>query len=1174
MIWEEILCVDRVGRLDNFFELGGDSVLAVKVLEKIHHAGMSAQFYQLFEHPVLSELGAVLERIESRVVADKTETIARGTSRITPEMVPLATIEQHQIDRIADSVSGGALNIKDIYPLTASQEGIFFNSLLDEERGDTDILQTLLSLPSHDAVDRLTKALQSVIDRHDVLRSSITGDTLSRPLQVVHRTATLQTERLELRADQDFLSQLEEHMKPDKRRMDLHCAPLMHVQTVSDAKSGKWYAVLKLHHLVCDQKSFRRLIAEVMSHLEGRALELPEPLPYRVHVEKVLQAADTNEARAFFTEKLASINESVVLFGLPDFRKGGGRMEEARQFVDGSLGRRIRNEAQRRGIVPAALFHAAWGLLVSRCSGREEIVFGTVLLDQCQGEESSKRMLGAFVNTLPLRLRLEGFSVEELINQTHQELTQLLSHSQTPLAVAQRCSGVGATAPLFGSLLNYHSRLAETDQGGSGVADAQVIAVRAWTNYPISMSVDDRRGDGFFLSAQTDNRLQPTQVMGYFRTALEQMVEALEKEPQRSLSRLSILTHDEREYLVYGLNATEHVGSTGKMVHELFEEQVRTRGLAIAVICGTYRTSYIELNSRANRLARYLRGKGLESGEYVPIAMSRSLDLLIAELAVLKGGGTFVPIDPTLPLERRAFMIRDSGARRIISDRPFEQELGIDPQHWLCAAEELDWQRFPDNDLHLPLNALQPAYVMYTSGSTGSPKGVVIPHRAIPGLVVGTRYIQIGPDDCVVHCSNPAFDASTFEVWGALLNGACMLIVPQSTLLETEGFAQMLKQQGATVMLLTTALFNRFVATTPHMFEEFRYLLFGGEIADPNAVRTVVECGRPIHLLNVYGPTETTTFATSYEVQTVSPESKTLPIGRTVGNTRIYILDRHLQPAPMGVVGEICIGGVAVANGYLRRPELTAERFIADQFGSDPNGRIYRSGDVGLWREDGTVEYLGRKDQQVKLRGLRIELGEIEGQLLRDHRIREAVVVAREDVPGEKYLAAYVTLAPTASVLDEALPISEEFRTQLKATLPEYMVPATFVVLLALPLTANGKIDRRALPIPELGSTARRFEPPQGQTEEILAGIWQSVLHLNRIGRQDSFFDLGGQSLLAMSVITKVRQAFGVLATPSMLFSSPSLEGFAESLDTLLWLRQSASPRGRPAVTDSRAGVL
>jgi amino acid adenylation domain-containing protein len=527
-------------------------------------------------------------------------------------------------------------------------------------------------------------------------------------------------------------------------------------------------------------------------------------------------------------------------------------------------------------------------------------------------------------------------------------------------------------------------------------------------------------------------------------------------------------------------------------------------------------------------------------GQRVAVLAERSPELVAAFLAILKAGGAYLPLDPAYPTERLAFMLEDAGAPLLLTDDPgrtgaLERAVPIlvlDPS-WSAWADQ------PTSDPAPQATGEDLAYVMYTSGSTGTPKGVCIPQRAISRLVVNADYVALRADDVVAQASNASFDAATFEIWGALLCGARLVVVPRETLLAGDALAGAIEGQGITTLFLTTALFNELARLAPPALRRLRHLLFGGEAVDPRAVRRVLAEAPPGRLLHVYGPTETTTFATWQLVTAVPEGATTVPIGRPLANTTAYVLDPHRRAVPIGVPGELYLGGPGVALGYLDRPELTAEKFVPDPFSPEPSARLYRTGDLVRTRADGAIEFLGRLDQQVKLRGFRIELGEIEAALSSHPAVRDAVVAVHEDELGTRRLVAYVVPGR------EPLPV-DDLRAALGARLPDYMVPAAFVALGALPLTVNGKLDRRALPAPSFArpDDGPRDDAPRTATEKILAGIWAQVLGLDEVGIHESFFDLGGDSILSMQVVARARNA-GLDVHPTHLFTYDSIAELA-----------------------------
>ncbi len=1145
-IWQSLLRVERVGRQDNFFELGGHSLLIVQMMERLRRVGLAAEVRQIFESTSLAELASVLRGATAQQIEVPPNLIPAGCMGITPQMLPLVELEPQHIERIVERVPGGAANIQDIYPLAPLQEGILFHHLLNEHAGDTYVSPMVLTVSSRRRLEELIAALQCVIDRHDVLRTAVLWEGLPRPLQVVCRTAPLPVEEIALEANRDTAEQIREWLAPQRQDIDLRRAPLMRLRIAPDPRGEQWYCWLQRHHIICDHVTLEIVVSEVVSHLNGKVQRLSQPALYRDHLARVLTYAGAHDSEAFFRSKFSDVDETTAPFGLVDVYGDGTHVEEAYQEIELALSQRVRLQARRMSVSSATLFHAAWAIVIARISSREDAVFGSVLLGRLQGSATTRRTLGMFINTLPVRLRLQGVTVLELVGQTQRELIELLNHEQASLAVAQRCSSVPGTAPLFSALLNYRHSVPNPDAEWASAEGVRLLAAQERTNYPVTMSVDDQ-GVGFALKAQTDRRIDPRRLTTYLHAVLRALIEALEKSPQTAALALEMLPEQERRQVIESFNATRAEYSQGQAIHQVFEAQAVRTPDTVAVTCEGASLSYAELNARANRLARYLTRRGLRNCEYAAILMPRSMHTVVAQLAILKSGAAYVPVDPDLPRERQTFMIRDCAARFVLADdgRQVNPQLGAEHVIDLAALTAQIEAETAEN-LDLPVTPDATAYVMYTSGSTGLPKGVIVPHRGVNRLTINNGFTPIGPDDCVAHYSNTAFDASTLEVWGALLNGGRVAVVPQSVVLEAERFAELLKRDRVSVMYMSVGLFNQYTEALAEVFPRLRYLLVGGDALEPGAIRRVLQRGRPQHLLNAYGPTECTTISATYRIEELAQGAKSVPIGRPISNTQIYVLDAQHQPVPVGVVGEIYIGGPGVGCGYVNRPELTAQRFLPDPFSSDPQGLLYKTGDLGSWRADGNLDFLGRNDSQVKIRGFRIELGEIEAQLSKHVCVKEVVVLARQDIPGEKQLVAYVV--PDDSSAAPSPPRIDELRENLKPVLPEYMMPSAFVLLERLPLTPNGKIDRRALPAPQLDAYASRaYEAPQGEVEEILAGIWQSLLRVERVGRQDNFFELGGHSLLIVQMMERLRRV-GLAAEVRQIFESTSLAELASVL--------------------------
>ena len=595
----------------------------------------------------------------------------------------------------------------------------------------------------------------------------------------------------------------------------------------------------------------------------------------------------------------------------------------------------------------------------------------------------------------------------------------------------------------------------------------------------------------------------------------------------------------------------------------LFDAQVAASPDAVAVVDSDGEITFRELNARTNKLARYLRTRGVAAGAVVGVAAERSIEAVIGLLAVLKSGAAYLPLDPSYPDERIAFMIDDAGVSFVLTSSDRRARQWGNAETVALDGDSAEWLRPQTSDASLDIrcHADDLAYVMYTSGSTGLPKGVAVSHRAIVRLVVNTDYVRFQSTDSIGHLSNLSFDAATFEIWGALLNGARLIVIRKDDVLVPQTFARVLERHRVTVMFITAALFTQIAQHAPQSFRFVRDLLIGGEAPDPHWVAEVMRAGRPQRILNAYGPTETTTFACCYQVpDSIDGSLASLPIGSPIANTRAFVVDAVLQPVPIGVPGELLIGGDGVAQGYYRRPELTREKFIADPFSEDTGARLYRTGDRARFRRDGAIEFLGRTDRQVKLRGYRIELGEVEATAKRHAGVDDAVVMLIES-DTDKRLVAYIQVG-AGSVS------GEEIKAYLERWLPAYAIPAEILLLERFPLTLNGKIDRETLRshAPSAVTVAAPV-PPRDAVERALLEIWQSTLAVRGIGVTDNFFDLGGHSLAAMRVFSRIAAEFGKELPIALLFESPTIAGLADKL------RQQLRDGGDSCVVEIQRGA-
>jgi amino acid adenylation domain-containing protein len=1143
-IWQGLLHIQRVGRNDNFFELGGYSLLAVRMIQQLRKVGFTADLTAVYGTNSLAELAGTLRPAhQAQAVPPVPLRIPPDCRAISPCMLPMVQLTEEEIGRIVQCTPGGAANILDVLPLLPLQEGILFHHLLRSGAGDTYVRPMLLALDSKLHVIQLTKALQHVIDRHEILRTAFLWEHLSRPVQVISRHAALPIEELVLEGADDPMAELQERLKPERQSIDIRSAPLLRLTIASMRRRRAHFALLQIHHLVFDDESLSKLLAEVGAYVVSAQPDIVQGgSSYREYVISVLREVEKQDAESFFRRKLSDIDSPTAPFMVLSDRADIQSICEHSLQLDPLLTDRLRQTARQCGVSAATLFHAAWAIFVGRTSAREDVVFGTVL-GHMRAIDNSREVLGMLINTLPMRLQLRDVRVRDFIGKVHRELIELMGQQHASLAVAQRASAVPGSLPLFTSLLNYIKNVGHGQTDTALAPGVRLIEAREWTNYPLVLTVDDRE-DQIFLNLQADRRIDAERTLKLVCHTLQVMTDALRLTPAATVRSVVVLPEADRRRVVEQFNATRREFPAGCLIHEVFEEWACRTPEAIALASEEGSLTYEELNDRANRLARELRALGARPGDIVPIFMARSLRLVISQLAILKCGCAYLPADPTLPEQRKQFLLRDANASLVLADDPQPENAVFDAFRWIeyGTASSSAGGRSGGN-LRLTLEAQLPAYVMYTSGSTGLPKGVIVPHRAISRLVLNNTFATIEPTDCVSYNSNPAFDASTFEVWGALLNGARALVVPTEVVLEPRRFAELLLNHSVTIMFLTTSLFAQYADSLAPVFRTLRYLITGGEAVDPQVVARVLENGGPEHLLNAYGPTECTTFATTYEIPQRELPSGNVPIGRPISNTSVYILDAEGQPVPLDVAGEIYIGGPGVALGYLNRPQLTSERFVADPFSREPGAVLYKTGDFARWRVDGNIEFIGRDDGQVKLRGFRIELAEVEAQLLRHPGVREAAVLVHKNTTGDRYLVAYVT--PRETPARQSLSL-QDLRTQLEIVLPNYMVPSAFVILDRLPLTSNGKLDKRALAERETTAyVTKEYEPPAGQIELAVCAIWRKLLHKQCIGREDNFFHIGGHSLLATRVMTHVNDEFELNMPLRALFDGPTIKALS-----------------------------
>ncbi|AWV08515.1 non-ribosomal peptide synthase/polyketide synthase [Marilutibacter maris] len=1126
-VWAGLFAVERVGRRDNFFELGGHSLLAIAMIERLADEGIELPVRALFVSPVLADLAAQVSRGTAQAVPPN--PIGPGTATITPELLPLVALSQASIDRIVQAVPGGAGNVQDIYPLAPLQEGILFHYLLHGvDAADPYVLRVGLEFDSTARMERFIGALKRVVARHDVLRTALFWRELERPVQVVLREVPLPV----------FEG------VPGPVRMDLGAAPLLQLWRSADTDGDGATLTVLWHHIVSDAVAMGVILDEVRELLLAGAAALPPAAPYRDFIARTGAVHDSVH-EAYFRERLGSVDETTAIGGVLDVRQDGAAIRQSALRLEEGVAAMIRRAAAAAGTAPSVLFHAAWAHVLSAHAGRADVVFGTVLTGRLQGLAQAGRTVGMFINTLPLRLDLAGRGVAEAVGETRLRLGELLAHEHASLALAQRCSAVAAGVPLFTVLLNYRQHGGEIDGGdalslGEGV---RVSGGEARNNYPLTVSVDDY-GVGFGLTSLSVGDIDGPALARHLARVVEALAAAMLSDPQQRIDALALIDDAERERLLALGRGPAIPRERAGTIADAFQARAAHHPQAIALreTATGKSTDYATLAAHVNRLAHALREQGLGPGDRVGLCMERGLALPIALLAVLASGAAYVPLDGHQGGERLARIIADAGIGVVLVESGSAPASlgGVDTIYLDGAGTDPDWLgEYPSQPPTTALADDAIAYVLYTSGSTGEPKGVEVFHSGLSDYCAFARegYYDEALDGSLVATSH-AFDLTVPSLYVPLLEGGCVELLPPGE--ELPALARRLDEEaGAWLLRLTPSHVQGLLQLADAVPRQGAHaFVIGGEAFPASLARALQTKYPQARLVNHYGPTETVVGCAWQRLDEAQLSGEgTLPIGRAMSNTRLYVLGASGQLLPRGVAGELYIGGAGVARGYLNDASRTAERFLADPF--EAGGRMYRSGDRVRWRSDGALEFLGRVDAQVKLRGYRIEPGEIES-VLRPQVGDVAVGVYGEG--GTARLVAWVS-GVSGDGWEDGL------RALAASRLPAYMQPSVYVSLEALPLTANGKLDRRRLPEPERPQGDAAREQPQGVFEQGIASIWSELLGVEAIARDDDFFALGGHSLTAVQAVARLRAAFRREVPLRELFSHPSPRSLARYLD-------------------------
>ena len=1009
------------------------------------------------------------------------------------------------------------------------------------------------------SLENLENALTEIVRRHEVLRTFFTAVD-GEPLQTVGPATRVNVDIRDLRSapdgDRETAAMLQLHEEAH-RGFDLERGPLMRV-TLIRLGDEEYLLVLVFHHIVFDGWSesvfFRELSVLYGETPRGAERVLPDlPIQYGDYVlwqRDWLQGEVLEKQLAYWKEKLGGklpVLELPADKTRPAVQTHGGITEFF--TIPDPVYAALTQLGKEEGVTLFMTLLSAFDVLLSRYSGQDDLIVGTPIAGRTRMEVEG--LAGFFVNTLVLRTNVEGNpTFRELMKRTREVCLGALEHQEAPFEkiVEELQPERSLTrSPLFQVMFVLQS----APEGRITLGRNPAIKLDVSTDtakFDVTLSMMERNGGlvGWLqCSADLFGPETITRMAGHFITLLQGIV----ADPGRRLWQIPIMTDAEKRKVATEWNDTCADYPSGMTISGLFEEQVRRSPDAVALQEGIHQITYRDLNARANRLARFLRERGAGPGSFVGVALDRSADLIVGLLAILKAGGTYVPLSISYPRERVLFMLDDARVSLIISHRSHGERLPPrDAGVIFLDTAGGDIERESDEDLPPVGSPDALAYVMYTSGSTGVPKGVCVPHRGVVRLVKSNDYATLTSGEIFLLFASISFDASTFEIWGSLLNGA-RLVIFSSHLPSLEELGRVIRNGGVTTLWLTASLFQQMVDGPLELLGGVRQLLTGGDVLPVPQVRKFLKRYPRCRLINGYGPTENTTFTCCYTVGDEARIATSVPIGRPIRNTRAYILDRYMQPVPVGVPGELFIGGDGLARGYLNRPELTAERFVAGPAGSASPERLYGTGDLGRYAADGNIEFIGRVDNQVKIRGFRIELEEIEAVLAQHPGVREAAVTVTEIAPGDKRLIAHCVVDGRTSGFADVL------RDSLKLKLPDYMIPSAFVFLDALPRNQNGKVDRSLLSVPAPAGTVDR-EGATGDemspTEEALAGIFAGILRVARVGINDDFFSLGGHSLLAMQVVSRIRDRWRVDLSLVSVFEHPTVRELALAIEEKL----------------------
>ncbi|HYG34924.1 MAG TPA: amino acid adenylation domain-containing protein, partial [Clostridia bacterium] len=1025
-------------------------------------------------------------------------------------------------ERLGVSCSDEPTTAMGVFPLSYMQESLWFAQQMAPDSSAYNIPEAW-RLKGQLQLRALRWSVSEILRRHEALRTAFAARG-GKPVQIVLEAEPYDLPLIDLTQSRDRETELRRWLTLESRKpFDLARAPLLRIGLFRLA-SEEHVLLVNMHHIVSDAWSQGVFLRELVQLYEiavlGKSAVLPElPIQYADYAAWQRESLSGEALKTQVDYWVQNLQGPVVPLAFPTDhpRPSNPSHYGATQFsawpkalVDG-----LKELSRAHGVTLFMALLAAFKLLLHRYARQDDIIIGSPMAGREQVEV--EELIGFFINVHALRTDLAGDpTFAELLGRVREVVLGAYAHQEAPferVVTALQLERDATRHPIFQIVFGLQSASPDTCSL-PGLVATRIELDNGASKYDWTLLLTEADG-GLRLRSEYNRELFEPGTMMRLLHQFEILLQGIIAAPQKRLSELPLITADERQHLLMECGRTATAYERECSVHQVFEAQAARTPEAIALVFGAQELTYRALNQRANRLARRLQASGVGPDVLVGVSVERSLEMVVAILAILKAGGAYVPLDRSYPPERLAFMVADSGVSLILVDSHFQMpELLAQGVQIIQVGTEVN--NGQGAELDNPPCAVSPehlAYVIYTSGSTGTPKGVAVPHRGVVRLVRNCNYVDLSSDDVMLQLAPISFDASTFEIWGALLNGARLVIFPPD-LPSLEELGRTIQQKQISVLWLTAGLFHQMVEHNLAGLQGLRYLLAGGDTLSVPHVLKAIRALKGCTLINGYGPTENTTFTCCYRVPADWSGGQSVPIGSPISNTEVYVLDPRLQPVPIGVPGELYTGGDGLARGYWRRPELTEERFIKSPF--QPGSRLYRTGDLVRWLPNGNLEFLGRADEQIKVRGYRVEPGEVEAALARHPAIREAVVLGRKDRLGAKCLVAYVVPQADGKLAET------QVREFLESKLPFYMVPAHFVMVDQLPLTPNGKVDRRALPEPEnTPSIDEEFAAPSNQTEAVVAGIWEEILDRRPLSIHANFFHLGGHSLLATQVISR-----------------------------------------------------